>query len=114
MAESSYHHPDREVSSFSPDQLGNSQGRTLIGPAGVTCPPPECDQDGNDWLNHAIASLLALSSKVGGGVYLCKNCYQPGSHPQIYPQQILSSKNVHAHIDAIFHPKFQGVDRPFN
>lgn len=67
VAESSYYHPDREVSSFSPDQLGNSQGRTLMGPAGVTCPPPECDQDGNDWLNHATASLLALSSKVGEG-----------------------------------------------
>ena len=39
MAESTHHHPEREVSSFLPAELENSQGRTLISPAQVRCPP---------------------------------------------------------------------------
>ena len=93
MAESSYHHPEREVSSFSPDQVGNSQGRTLIGPASVMCPPLKYDQDGDD-----CPSLFAGSVIQGGEMTFPRISASQAATPNLPKTDPLLQKGTCSHI----------------
>lgn len=57
--------------------VGNSQGRTLMGPAGLRCPPLECDQDGDDWFNHAQASAGSVIKRWGWPLQKLLSAGQP-------------------------------------